>query len=170
MFGLDGVLSDESGDYPAGFYLRNPPESSHQPFSRQGCELLVLRNYFSSDDFETIRINTQQSLWLPAEGDMEVMPLFDNASESVSLLKMPYGCRRLRRPNYGGVEWFVISGCLYDEDGVYPQGSWVRYPDNSTDTMVADEDSVVWCKRGHLGNDDWLAGQDLKAEGLHGFV
>jgi len=31
---LDGVFSDEHGDYPAGSYLRNPPGTRHAPFSR----------------------------------------------------------------------------------------------------------------------------------------
>ena len=33
---LDGVFSDENGDYPAGTYLRNPPGSGHAPFSKDG--------------------------------------------------------------------------------------------------------------------------------------
>ena len=33
---LDGVFSDESGDYPAGSYLRNPPGSRHAPASAPG--------------------------------------------------------------------------------------------------------------------------------------
>lgn len=28
---LDGVFSDETGDYPAGSYIMNPPGSSHAP-------------------------------------------------------------------------------------------------------------------------------------------
>ena len=31
---LDGVFSDEQGDYPAGTYLRNPPGTGHAPHSR----------------------------------------------------------------------------------------------------------------------------------------
>lgn len=38
---LAGVFSDEHGDYPAGTYLRNPPGTSHKPFSADGCTLLV---------------------------------------------------------------------------------------------------------------------------------
>jgi anti-sigma factor ChrR (cupin superfamily) len=34
---LDGVFSDETGHYPAGTYLMNPPGSSHTPFSKEGC-------------------------------------------------------------------------------------------------------------------------------------
>ena len=147
---LDGVLSDEDGDYRAGNYLRKPPGTRHTPFSRSGCEMLVLRDQFSIDDDEEVQFDTQSAHWLPAEGDMEVMPLFDNGLESVCLMKLPAGCHRVRRRNFGGVEWYVISGCLYDDEGVYPQGSWVRYPDDSLDTMVADEDTIAWCKRGHL--------------------
>ena len=34
---LEGVFSDEHGDYPAGTYLRNPPGSQHAPYSKEGC-------------------------------------------------------------------------------------------------------------------------------------
>ena len=37
IFVLDGVFSDEHGQYAAGSYLRNPPGSSHHPGSRDGC-------------------------------------------------------------------------------------------------------------------------------------
>ncbi|TMP76706.1 cupin, partial [Pseudoalteromonas ruthenica] len=33
---LDGIFSDEQGDYPAGSYIRNPPGSKHTPFSDTG--------------------------------------------------------------------------------------------------------------------------------------
>ena len=38
---VDGVFSDEHGDYPAGSWLRSPHMSQHQPFSREGCLILV---------------------------------------------------------------------------------------------------------------------------------
>src|ERR1700678_127815 len=38
---LDGVFQDESGDYPAGSYMRNPPGSGHRPGSEQGCVSFV---------------------------------------------------------------------------------------------------------------------------------
>ena len=31
---LEGIFSDDSGDYPAGFYVRNPPGSGHTPFRK----------------------------------------------------------------------------------------------------------------------------------------
>jgi anti-sigma factor ChrR (cupin superfamily) len=41
IFVLEGVFSDEHGDYPAGHWIRSPHLSQHQPFSREGCLILV---------------------------------------------------------------------------------------------------------------------------------
>src|SRR6516164_811579 len=38
---LNGVFSDEHGDYPAGTYIRNPPLSRHAPRTAPGCTILV---------------------------------------------------------------------------------------------------------------------------------
>ncbi len=38
---LEGVFSDEHGDYPAGSWLRSPHLSRHQPFSEPGCLIYV---------------------------------------------------------------------------------------------------------------------------------
>jgi anti-sigma factor ChrR (cupin superfamily) len=38
---LEGVFSDEHGDNPAGTCVRNPVGSSHTPFRRDGCTILV---------------------------------------------------------------------------------------------------------------------------------
>ncbi len=38
---LDGIFSDESGDYPKGTWVRFPAGSAHAPFSGPGCTLLA---------------------------------------------------------------------------------------------------------------------------------
>src|SRR3954465_12891407 len=38
---LEGVFSDEHGDYPAGTFLLHPEGFRHAPFSKQGCLLFV---------------------------------------------------------------------------------------------------------------------------------
>ena len=38
---VEGVFEDERGRYPAGTWLRSPHMSQHQPFSREGCIILV---------------------------------------------------------------------------------------------------------------------------------
>lgn len=38
---LEGVFSDEHGNYPAGTWIRSPHLSRHQPFSEPGCLIYV---------------------------------------------------------------------------------------------------------------------------------
>ena len=38
---LEGVFQDEHGDFPAGSYIRNPPQSQHKPGSKEGCTIFV---------------------------------------------------------------------------------------------------------------------------------
>ncbi len=60
---LEGVFSDERGDYGPGTYLRNPPGSSHAPFCRTGCALFVkLRNHDPRDDRQ-VEIDTRTAAW-----------------------------------------------------------------------------------------------------------
>jgi anti-sigma factor ChrR (cupin superfamily) len=56
---LDGIFSDEHGHYPAGTYLRNPPGSSHTPFSADGCTLFVKLRQFHPADATPIHIDTR---------------------------------------------------------------------------------------------------------------
>ena len=46
---LDGVFSDETGDYPAGSYLMSPPGSRHAPFSETGCTIFVKTGHLLPD-------------------------------------------------------------------------------------------------------------------------
>ncbi len=38
---IDGVFEDEHGRYPKGTWMRSPHLSLHQPFSKDGCTILV---------------------------------------------------------------------------------------------------------------------------------
>ena len=38
---LEGIFSDELGDYPAGSWIRSPHQSRHQPYSEPGCLIYV---------------------------------------------------------------------------------------------------------------------------------
>lgn len=46
---VDGVFEDEHGRYPTGSWLRNPHLSQHQPFSREGCIILVKTGHLITD-------------------------------------------------------------------------------------------------------------------------
>jgi anti-sigma factor ChrR (cupin superfamily) len=41
VYVVEGTLSDEFCDYPKGTYIRQAINSSHTPFSKQGCKLFV---------------------------------------------------------------------------------------------------------------------------------
>lgn len=50
IFVLDGVFSDEHGDYPKGAWLRNPHNSVHTPFSKDGCLIYVKTGHLFPED------------------------------------------------------------------------------------------------------------------------
>ena len=147
---LEGVFSDENGDYPAGTYLRNPPGSRHSPFSKQGCTLLVKLDQFQPNDSATVRINTRETAWLPGQGNLQVMPLHDFEGEHVALVKWPAGERFQPHRHFGGEEIYVISGEFRDEFGAYLTGSWLRSPHMSQHYPYVDEDTVISYARSQL--------------------
>lgn len=147
---LEGVFSDEYGDYPAGTYLRNPPGSKHAPFSKKGCVLLVKLNQFGPNDLETVRINTSQAEWLPGIGGLQVMPLHNFEHEHVALVKWPKGEKFQPHHHFGGEEILVLSGEFNDEFGNYPKHTWLRSPHMSEHFPFVIQETVIWVKTGHL--------------------
>lgn len=150
IFVLEGVFSDETGDYPAGSYIRNPPGSSHAPFSKEGCVIFVKLEQFSPNDLETVRINTTETEWLPGQGKLEVMPLHSFETQHTALVKWPAGERFIPHRHFGGEEILVLSGTFIDEFGSYPAGSWIRSPHMSEHCPFVEEETIILVKTGHL--------------------
>jgi len=150
IFVLEGVFSDEHGDYPAGTYLRNPPGSKHSPFSKEGCVILVKLNQFDKRDLAEVRVNTNTVGWLQGQGGLQVMPLHSFEHEHVALVKWPRGEVFKPHKHFGGEEIFVLSGTFKDEHGEYPKGTWIRSPHMSQHHPYVDEETVIWVKTGHL--------------------
>ncbi len=46
---LEGVFSDDLGDYPSGTWLRSPHLSRHQPFSESGCQIYVKVGHLANE-------------------------------------------------------------------------------------------------------------------------
>jgi anti-sigma factor ChrR (cupin superfamily) len=147
---LEGVFSDEHGDYPAGTYLRNPPGSKHSPRSEAGCVLLVKLDQFDPEDSSSLRVDTNNTGWMPGESTLQIMPLHDYEKELVYLVKWPSDARVRTHRHFGGEEIFVLSGELFDEYGRYPAGTWLRSPHNSEHCPYTEQDTVLWVKTGHL--------------------
>lgn len=150
IFVLEGIFSDENGDYPAGTYIRNPPGSKHAPFSREGCTLFVKLHQFAEDDFDTVRVNTKQTAWLPGQGGLQVMPLHSFETEHCALVKWPAGEVFKPHRHFGGEEILVLSGEFIDEHGRYPTGTWLRSPHLSQHTPFVEEETIIYVKTGHL--------------------
>ncbi|MFC1233928.1 cupin domain-containing protein [Vibrio sp. F74] len=150
IFVLDGTFSDESGDFPAGTYLRNPPNSAHAPFSKGGCILFVKLNQFDENDSKQIRIKTKEQSWLAGLGGLQVMPLHEFKHEHVALVKWPKGEHFQPHKHFGGEEILVLSGTFRDEYGHYPKGTWIRSPHMSSHCPYVEEETVILVKTGHL--------------------
>ena len=150
IFVLSGTFSDETGDFPAGSYFRNPKGFVHAPFSLDGCELLVKLHQFSDRDNQRICVDTKQLPWQPGDGNLKVKPLFQFETESVALVFWPAGERFMPHRHCSGEEIYVISGELIDEFGRYPAGCWIRSPHLSEHTPFVEQDTLIWVKTGHL--------------------
>src|SRR5258706_11164735 len=84
---LEGVFQDEHGDYPAGFYIRNPPTSSHTPGSQPGCTIFVKLWQFDPDDRTQLRLDTASMTYVsdPERAGGELIPLFQDERSNVRM-------------------------------------------------------------------------------------
>lgn len=152
IFVLEGTFSDNSGHYPKGTYIRNPPGSEHAPYSKKGCILFVKLNQFSAKDNATVCINTESTEWLPGQGNLQVMPLHTHENEHVALVKWPANEHFQPHTHFGGEEIYVISGEFIDEHGRYPAGTWLRNPHMSRHHPFTEQETIILVKVGHLLN------------------
>ena len=143
---LDGVFSDESGDYPTGSYVRNPPGSSHAPHSDDGCVIFVKLRQFDRADLLQFSIDTEaEACWQD-----NVLPLHSFGRERVRMLRLATGQSLAVGDEPGGIELLVVAGTLTLDGERYPRRSWLRFPDGDAVTVSADTASVLWLKSGHL--------------------
>ena len=150
IFVLDGVFSDEAGDYPAGSYIRNPPGSSHKPFTKQGCTLFVKLDQFQDGDTEHVVIRPENQKWGHGIGNLKVLSLHAYKTESTALVAWPKNEVFQPHHHMGGEEVVVISGKFIDEYGEYPAGSWIRSPHMSKHFPRVEDETLIYVKVGHL--------------------
>ncbi|MCX7244846.1 MAG: cupin domain-containing protein [Burkholderiales bacterium] len=150
LFVLDGVFSDETGDYPTGTYIMNPPGSAHTPFSESGCTLFAKLRHLGPDQIERQVINTNTTQWFQGMvPGLNVMPLMQQGTGSTLVRWAPQTYFNAHK-HYGGEEIFVIDGVFEDEYGCYPSGSWIRSPHMSGHQPFSKEGCTIFVKTGHL--------------------
>lgn len=152
IFVLEGVFQDEHGDFPAGAYIRNPPQSKHKPGSVKGCVIFVKLWQFQADDRKHVRLQTDlmAAITHPSFFDVTVTPLYNDAFEEVSLLYVaPHGTISFKA--IGGAELLVMDGSLHEHTDTLVKHSWLRVPINSdVKGKAGAKGAKVWLKTGHL--------------------
>jgi anti-sigma factor ChrR (cupin superfamily) len=150
---LDGVFSDDRGDYPAGTYVRNPIGSHHAPFSREGCTIFVKLMQFDQTDEQHVVIDSNQAQWRPGlVPGLQVLPLHQHGTEHVALVRWAPGTYFNVHRHWGGEEVLVLEGTFQDEFGDYPAGTWLRSPHLSQHTPFSEAGCLIWVKTGHLAD------------------
>jgi anti-sigma factor ChrR (cupin superfamily) len=148
---LEGVFSDEHGDFSPGTYVRNPVGSSHTPHSKDGATILVKLWQMDPKDQTQVTLDTHQAHWSPGLVDgLTVLPLHAYGTEQVALVKWAPGTQFQTHRHWGGEEIFVIEGTFADEHGVYPKGTWLRSPHGSVHTPFSEAGCLIYVKTGHL--------------------
>lgn len=148
---LEGVFSDEYGDYPPGTYVRNPIGSKHVPFSKDGCTIFVKLHQFDAGDTEQKVIDTSAASFVAGTTPgLSVLPLHTYGTENCALVRWAPGTKFLPHKHWGGEEILVLEGTFQDEHGDYPAGTWLRGPHLSDHTPWSDEGCLIYVKTGHL--------------------
>jgi len=150
IYVMEGVFSDQYGDYPAGTYIRNPPGSHHKPFTKEGCKLFVKLDQFQPDDMLKVVLRPEEQNWHPGIGNLRVSSLHTHGTESTALVWWPENEVFQPHTHWGGEEVVVIKGTFSDEFGEYPTGSWVRSPHLSQHFPRVAEETLILVKVGHL--------------------
>lgn len=157
---LEGVFSDEHGDYPAGTYVRNPIGSSHTPHSREGCTIFVKLHQFDPRDTAQKVVRPDPDGFQPGlVPGLTVLPLHEFEGEHVALVRWYPGTRFNAHRHVGGEEILVLEGTFEDEHGAYPAGTWLRSPHGSEHTPFSTDGCLIFVKTGHLSGaaEKWVA-------------
>ena len=165
---LEGVFQDEHGDYPVGSYVRNPPQSSHQPKSEHGCVIFVKLWQFDPLDRHTINV----PVW-PREIEQSSSKnvLYRDNFEHVACLQLP-STKSLIYTKHDGLEVLVLAGSVtiktIDPNLAASEPSsvalekhdWHRRPigDSCKISSIAHakntETALIWIKTNHLKHVD----------------
>ena len=153
---LDGVFEDEHGKFPAGSYIRNPPQSRHTPGSADGCTIFVKLRQFDSADRTDVRLDANAVPMVDVAGrpGVRASRLFHDWREDVRLEQWSPGAPVALAPE-GGIEILVLAGSFRPSGQLSQEPfaplSWLRLPIGDRLTAIAGPEGCrVWVKEGHL--------------------
>ncbi|MBW3164087.1 cupin domain-containing protein [Ferrimonas balearica] len=148
---LEGVFSDEHGDYPAGSYLLNPDGSGHRPFSEPGCLLLVKLRQYPGQGRQQLALDTGGMAWqaLDRPGVFRKQ-LYRQAGfdERISLIQLRPGTELSPLCHPAGAEIYVLEGAVEDEQGRYDEGCFIQLPPGYCHQPRSRTGCVLYLKQG----------------------
>jgi anti-sigma factor ChrR (cupin superfamily) len=150
---LEGVFSDEHGDWPAGTFLLNPEGFRHTPFSKPGCVLFVKLRQFPGRERRHVVVDMHALPWEPSAvaGIMHKTLYQQPGFVDVVRLERWAAQTDLGAVSYPeGAELFVLEGAFADEFGTYAKGCWLRFPVNSTHHPRTSGGCTLYVKRAGL--------------------
>lgn len=148
---LSGTFSEDNRHYPAGWYLRSPPGSSHRPFSEEGVVIFVKLWQMGGEETGEVRIDTNNPANWVVEPEREYCPLYSDSSENVRLVRLPAGAS-VFSGSMPGAEILVLQGSVLDRQRTYSSGSWVRLPAGvHPDFAAGGQGAKFYIKTGRLG-------------------
>ena len=151
---LEGVFSDQDGDFGVGTYVRNPPGSRHTPFTRGGCVIFVkLRQMEARDAAQPVTVTRVGASVPTGVAGLTRTPLYTSPGrEEVCFERLDPAARWDARSADGGEEILVLDGVL--DYGGTPCGAltWLRIPHGQERPMSTVEGCRLWVKRGHLAH------------------
>ncbi len=146
---LEGVFSDESGDYPAGYYVRNPIGSSHKPFTEGGCQIYVKLRQMQAEDQAYVATNTLSAESQNIDG-VRSIHLHKYSTEQV-LIREPDRDQDYVESSARGLEILVLSGEIETEGKSLGPLHWLRLPgQQQLDIKAATDDVRLLVKKDHL--------------------
>lgn len=148
---LEGVFSDEHGDYPAGTFLLHAEGFSHAPFSRAGC-LLFVKLRQAPGERGTVRVDSQcfagsSQAWRPAgTAGVERISLYADPRfpERKHLTRVAPGVRVGPIAFPDGEEILVLEGEFSDDYGSYRKHSWLRFPPGGPHTLSTERGCTLY--------------------------
>jgi quercetin dioxygenase-like cupin family protein len=176
---LEGVFTDEDGDYPEGTYVRHPIGSEHAPWSTEGCTIFVKLRQMSDPTEQRLVVNTKnKEQWVSYTMESQLnepvvcqrLLLYENirTGERVWMEQWAKDTQVQWEVAKGGEELLLLEGCLVDEVtgesdlqavGVckYEGLTWLRLPPAMAGQQRQRSSPTgckFWIKTGHLANNN----------------
>lgn len=149
---LDGVFQDEHGDYPAGTYIRNPPQTRHTPGAALGCTIFVKLWQFDLQDRTRVIAHTDKMARVDDahRTGVKVSPLYRDAREDVRVEEWAAN-RAIALDLPKGGEFLVLDGGFTEGGESFAQQSWLRLPSGGhLQAQIGPQGAKVWVKLHHL--------------------